>query len=152
IDVNHLDAELGVLEPLAADGALLRPVGTTGRFRISRPEYDHVAVLQAVLDRAVGLRLADAQWIAPMMDRAPVPALPAIGIVMYLGIADGIAEAMQGGEIVADIAPGMMRAVGYRHHAGAIRALKPLNFGRDKIERLVPRNPHIAGLAAIVRI
>ena len=70
------DVELGVLEPLPTRRPLLRAVRPGCRFRVGRPKHDHVAILQAVLDRAVSFRLADAQRISPVMDRAPVPAFP----------------------------------------------------------------------------
>ncbi len=94
IDVDDLDAR--ALEPLAAHRALERAVGARGRFRVGRPEHDHLAVLQAVLDRAVVLALADAQAVAPVMRRAPVPAFPAVGVVVHLGVADRIHEAEVG--------------------------------------------------------
>jgi hypothetical protein len=72
------------------------------------------------------------------MHRAPVPAFPAVGIVVDLGVADRIAEAMQRREVVADVAPGVVRAVGHRHDAGAVTALKALDLGGDEIERLAP--------------
>ena len=100
--------------------------------------------LQAVLDRAVGLRLADAQRIAPVVHRAPVPAFPAVGIVMDLRVADRVAEAEQRREVVADVAPGMVRAVRHRHHAGPIGALESLDLAGDEVERLLPGDAHVA--------
>ena len=95
VDVDHLDAELGVLQPLPAHGAFLGAVGARSRFRVRRPRHDHVAVLQAVLDRAVGFRLADAQRVAPVMHGAPVPAFPGVRIVVYARHADRVGEAEQ---------------------------------------------------------
>src|SRR5262245_35087986 len=43
VDVDDLDAELGVLQPLPAHGALLRAVRAGRRLRVRRPEHDHVA-------------------------------------------------------------------------------------------------------------
>ena len=150
--MDDVDAELGVLEPLPPHGAFLRPVGARGRFRVSRPEHDHVAVLQAVLDRAVGLRLADPQRVAPVMHGAPVPAFPGIRVVVHARHADRIGEAEQRREVVADIAPGMMRAVRERDGARAMLALLPLDLGGDERDRLFPGDAHIAGLAAVLRI
>src|SRR6185312_12942390 len=111
IDMDDFYPELRVLQPLPAHRAFLRAVGAARRFGIGRPEHDHVAILQTVLDRAVGFGLADAQRMAPMMHRAPIPAFPAVGIVMHGGVADGVLEAVERREVVADIAPGMMRAM-----------------------------------------
>src|SRR5208282_3724677 len=152
IDVDDLDAELRVLEPLPAYRALLGAVRTARALRVRGPEHDHLAALEAVLDGAVGLALADAQRVAPVMGRAPVPAFPGIGVVMDLGMADGVAEAIERRQVVADIAPGVMRAMRYRHHARPISAFQLLDLVRDEIERLIPRDSYVAGLAAVLRV
>src|SRR5262245_23308832 len=87
-----------------------------------------------------------------MVHRAPVPAFPAVGIVVDLGVADRVAEAEQRGQVVADIAPGMVRAVRHRHHARAIGALEPLDLAADEVERLVPGDADVTGLAAVLWI
>src|SRR5438445_734542 len=81
--------------PQPPDRSFLSSIGAGGRFRIGGPEHDHVAVLQAVLDRAIGLRLADAQRVAPMVHGAPVPAFPRVGIVVHARHADRVGEAEQ---------------------------------------------------------
>ena len=126
VDVHDLDAELRVLQPLPTHGAFLRAVGARGALRIGRPEHDHVAVLQAVLDGAVGFRLADAQRVAPVVHGAPVPAFPAIGIVVHARHADRIGEAVERRQVVADVAPGVMRAVRGGDRAGPVIALQRL--------------------------
>src|SRR5262249_32874175 len=55
-------------------------------------------------------------------------------------------------EVVADIAPGMVRAVRHRDAAGAVFALLALDLVGDDPDRLVPGDAHIARLAAILRI
>ena len=110
IDMHNLD--VAVLQPLAAHGALERPIGARGRLRIGRPENDHLAILEAVFHGAVAFALADAQGISPMVRGAPIPAFPAVGIVMDLGMAHGVHEAEIGGKVIADIAPGVVGAVG----------------------------------------
>ena len=152
IDVHDLDAELGILQPLPAHGAFLRAIGAARALGIGGPEHDHVAVLQAIFDRAVGLRLADAQRVAPVMHRAPVPAFPAVGIMVDLGVTAGVAEAEQRGEVITDIAPGVMGTVRHRHDAGTVGALEPLDLARDEVERLRPRNAHVARFAAVLGI
>ncbi len=152
VDVDDLDPELGILQPLPAHGAFLRPVGTGGGFGVGGPEHDHVAVLQTVLDRAVGLRLADAQRVAPVMHRAPVPAFPGIRIVVNARETDRVAEAEQRGEVVADIAPGVMRTMRHRDGARAVVALHPFDLAGHEVERLLPGDARITGLAAVLRI
>src|SRR6266571_655140 len=149
IDVHDLYAELRVLQPLPANGPFLRAIRAARALGISGPEHDHVAVLQAVLDCAVGLRLADAKRVSPMVHIAPVPAFPAVGIMMDLRVTDSVAEAEQRGEVVTDIAPGVVRTVRYRHHAGTVGTLEPFDFAGDEIERFLPRDAHITRLATV---
>ena len=66
--------------------------------------------------------------------------------------ADRIGEAEQRREVVADIAPGVMRAVREGDGAGAVFALLPLDLVGDELDRLVPGDAHVAGLAAVLRI
>ena len=66
--------------------------------------------------------------------------------------ADRIGEAEQRREVVADIAPGVMRAVREGDGARAVFALLPLDLVGDELDRLVPGDAHIAGLAAVLRI
>src|SRR4029077_976965 len=63
-----------------------------------------------------------------------------------------VAKAEQGGKIVTDVAPGVMRAVRDGHHAGTIGALEPLDLACDEIERLLPGDAHIAGFAAVAHV
>src|SRR6516164_3415377 len=109
--MDHLDAELWIFQPLPAHGALLRTVRARGAFRVRRPEHDHVTILQAIFDRAVGFRLTDAQRVPPMMNGTPVPTFPGIGIVMNACHPNCVCEAVEGGKIVTDVTPGVMRAV-----------------------------------------
>ena len=66
--------------------------------------------------------------------------------------ADRIGEAEQRREVVTDIAPGMVRAVREGDGAGAVFALLPLDLVGDDLDRLVPGDAHVAGLAAVLRI
>ena len=150
--MDHLDAEILVLEPLAAHGAFLRAVGPGRGFRIGRPEHDHVAILQTIYDGAIGFRLAHAQAMAPVMDRAPVPAFPAIRVVVDLGMADRVLEAVQRAQVIADIAPGMVRPMADRHHAGTVFPLGALDLAGDNADGLVPGNPLIARFAPVLGI
>ena len=71
---------------------------------------------------------------------------------MHARHADRVGEAVERGQIVADIAPGMMRAVRGGDRAGAVIALAALDFAGDEIERLLPGDAHVVRLAAVLRI
>ena len=150
IDVHDLDAEL--LQPLPTHRAFLRAIGTTVGFRIGRPEHHHLAVLQQILDGAVSFTLADAHRVAPVVRGAPVPAFPAVRIMMDGRVTDGIAEAVQSAEVIADMAPGMMRAVRDGHGARAMIVLHAFDLAGDQVERLRPRDADIFRLATVLRI
>ena len=66
--------------------------------------------------------------------------------------ADRVGEAEQRREVVADVAPGVVRAVRDRDAAGAVFGLLPLDLVGDDGDRLVPGDAHVAGLAAVLRI
>ena len=66
--------------------------------------------------------------------------------------ADRVGEAEQRREVIADIAPGVMRAVREGDGARAVFALLPLDLVGDDLDRLVPGDAHVAGLAAVLRI
>src|SRR5262249_40811090 len=87
-----------------------------------------------------------------MMHRAPVPAFPAVGVVMDLRVADRVAETEQRRKVVAATAHRMVRSMRYRHRARAVGPLQSLDLGGNEVERLIPRNTHIAGLAAVLRL
>src|SRR3974390_1644378 len=97
IDMDELDAEF--LRPQAALGALGAGVDTVGRLWIARPEYDHFAFLETVLDQPVAARKAYTHAVAIVMLGAPVPSFPGIRIRMHAGEADEIAEAQHGAQV-----------------------------------------------------
>ncbi len=71
---------------------------------------------------------------------------------MHARHADRVGEAEQRREVVADIAPGVVRAVRDRDGAGAVLALLALDLVGDELDRLLPGDAHVAGLAAVLRI
>jgi hypothetical protein len=150
VDMNDFDAE--PLQPLAPDRALLAGIDAAGRFRIARPEDHHLGVGEQILDSAVALAEAHPHGVAPMVRGAPVPALPAVGVARDRGMADEVREALQRAEIIADIAPAVVRLALESDGARPVRELLALDFIGDDGERLVPRDRHIAGEAAILRI
>ena len=86
------------------------------------------------------------------MRRAPVPAFPAVGVVVHLGHADRVLELAKRGEVVADVAPRVVRRVAARDRAVAVHRLLPRDLGRDDIERFVPADALVTGDAAVLRI
>ena len=151
VDVDHFDAELpGPLAPLG-------PLEAVGRVRVRGPEDDHLGVLEAVLHGAVELRAPEAGTVAPVVHRAPEPALPAVGAVHELGDANEVPEAVEGAQVVPEVAPLVVRAVVHRDRT---RAHRPgtLDLRRDDVGCLVPgdalelRDPAILGVALAVRV
>src|SRR5207247_11300355 len=96
--------------------------------------------------------LAAAQRVDAVMQRAPVPAFPAVGIMVDLRVTPRVAEAEQRGEVITDVAPGVVGTVRHRHDAGTVGALEPLDLASDEVERFRPRDAHVARLAAVLRI
>jgi hypothetical protein len=93
IDVNEFDAEL--LCPQAPLGSLEAHVAAVGALRVARPEHDLFGVLQAVLDGAVVAGPSHPLAVSPVMQRAPVPAFPAVRVRRHAREADQVAEAHQ---------------------------------------------------------
>ncbi len=87
-----------------------------------------------------------------MVRRAPEPALPRIRVVHDGGVADGVGEPHHRRQVVADIAPGVVRAVAERDGALAMLRAHPLDLGRDDVQRLVPRDALVARDAAHVLV
>ena len=150
VDVDHLDPDL--FRPETADRAFQAGIAAGRRLGVGRPEHHQFAILEAVLELSIGLGRAVAHRIAVMVHGAPVPALPAVGIDDHLGRADRIVEPEQRAEVVAEIAPGMVRGMAGEDRAIAVLRLHPPDFGSDDIERLVPGDALVAGNAAILRI
>ncbi len=150
IDVDHLDAD--VLRPQAADRAFEAGIAAGRRLRVGRPEHHQFAILETVLDLPVGLGRAVAHGIAVVVHRAPVPAFPAVGVDDHLGRADRVVEPEQRAEIVAEIAPGVVRGMAGEDRAVAVLRLHPPDLGSDDVERLVPGNALVAGDAAVLRV
>ena len=87
-----------------------------------------------------------------MMGCPPIPAFPAIGVVMDFRMANGIHEAEVGGEVISNIAPGMMRTMRRSDGARPVFALHAFDFTGNNVERFIPGDPLITGNAAVLRI
>ena len=134
--MDHLDAQL--LEPLAPYGPFEGGIGPIGRFRVARPEDDHLAFLEAVLDRAVAFRRAEAHALSPVMHGPPVPSLPAVGVVADRGPADVVEEPEPRAEPVADDAPEMVGAATVEDRPGAVDLFYAPDLVGHDVQRLVP--------------
>ena len=87
-----------------------------------------------------------------MMDSTPVPAFPAVGVMMHPRHADRVDETEIGAEVVPDIAPGMVGAVTVGDGAGPVHALLSVDLLGHQVERFVPADRLIAGNAPVLRI
>src|ERR1035437_2704974 len=72
------------------------------------------------------------------MHGAPVPAFPTVRVEVYARESDGVAEAQQRAQVVADVSPLVMRAVIDGNRAGAVLPLHAQNLAGDKVQGLVP--------------
>ena len=107
VDEDELDAQF--LQPLPAHRAFESAVDATGRLRVARPPHDHFAILDAI-DEPVGLLgIAEPGTVPPHVDRAPMPTVPAVRVVVDHGSPDGVHEAGQQGMSVIHKPPGMVR-------------------------------------------
>ena len=151
IDSDHFHPE--ILEPLPPGRALERGVdAAAGGLGVGRPEHDHLAVLERVLQQVVLLGQAQAVALAPHVRGAPVPALPAIGVVLAVGEAHQVHEAEVGAVPVADVAPHVVRTRRAEDGAGTVLALDPLDLGGHDVERFVPGDGLVAGDTAVLWI
>ncbi len=89
---------------------------------------------------------------APHVGAAPLPALPAVRVVLAVGVTDQVHEAVVGAEAVADVAPQVVRAGGREHARRTDLALDAHDLGGHDVEGLVPADGLVAGLAALVRV
>ncbi len=71
---------------------------------------------------------------------------------MHLGRADRVHEAQLGAQVVADIAPVVVRPVARRDGAGAVFALHPLDLTGDDVQRLVPADAFVAGDTTVLDV
>ncbi len=151
IDSDHSHPE--ILEPLPPGRALERGVdAAAGGLGVGRPEHDHLAVLERVLQQVVLLGQAQAVALAPHVRGAPVPALPGVGVVLAVGEAHQVHEAEVGAVPVADVAPHVVRTRGAEDGAGPVLPFDPFDLGRDDVERVVPGDGLVAGDTAVLRV
>ncbi len=141
------------LEPATADVAFVASVdpGATG-LGVGRPVDDQVGVLERVLQQAVLLGDAQAVAEAPHVHGAPVPAFPAVRVVLGIGVADEVQEAEEGAVAVAHVAPHVVRP-GRGHDPR--RTDLPVDADDllgHQVEGLVPADGLVPGDAAVLDV
>ncbi len=150
IDEHHLHAQF--LEPPAANRRFVRGVDAAVGLRIRGPEYNHLGVLQAVFQQVVLLGIAQPPTEAPHVHATPVPAFPAIRVVVGVSEAREVHEPEIGGMAIANIAPHVVGTGGGEDRSGAVGALDPVDFGDHDICRFIPRNALIPRDATVLDI
>ncbi len=139
IDEHHLDAEL--FHPEAAGRTLERRVDAApARLRVRGPEDDHVGVFQSILQQIVLLGDAEAVTITPHVRAAPVPAFPAIGVVLPIREADQVHEAEIRAVAIAHVAPQMVGPRSGEDRRGADLPFHADHLVADDVQGFVPRD------------
>ncbi len=145
VDEHHLHAQF--LEPVAARGALEGGVDASARaLRVGRPEDDHLRVLERVFQQIVLLGDAQAVAEAPHVHAGPVPAFPAVGVVLSVGEAHQVHEAVVGAGAVTHDTPEMVRPRGSEDGRRPLLALQPDYLLGDDVQGLVPADGLVAGM------
>ena len=151
VDEHHLDPEL--LHPEAPDGALEGGVdAAAGGLGVGRPEDHHLGVLEGIFEQIVLLRNPKAMAVAPHRHSAPVPALPAVGIVGGVSESHEVQEAVVGAVSVADVAPEVVGAFGGEDRTRAVLVPAARDLVGDDVERLVPGDRFVAGDPSVVGV
>ena len=136
VDEDHLHAQF--LEPEPARRTFEGGVAAGGRLRVGRPVDHHLGVLERILQQVVLLRYPQAVAEAPHVHGAPVPAFPAVGVVLAVGHPHEVHETVVRAEAVPDVAPHVVRAGGGEHPRGPQFPLTALDLRGHQIEGLVP--------------
>ena len=151
VDEDHLHAQF--FEPEAADRALEGRIDAAPRaFGVGRPEHDHLRVPERVLEQVVLLGDPQPVAVSPHVHAAPVPALPAVGVVGGLHQTHQVRETLIGAVAVADVPPEMVGAAGGEHGAGPVGALDPVDLAADDVEGFIPADRFIARFAALLAV
>ncbi len=151
VDEDHLHAQL--LEPVAASRALEGGVdASAGALRVGRPEDEHLGVLQRVLEEVVLLGDAEAVAEAPHVHAAPVPAFPAVGVVLPVGEAHQVHEAVVGAGAVPVDPPQVVRARRREHRRRPPLPLEADHLAGDDVQGLVPADGLVAGHPAVLGV
>ena len=150
VDEDLLDAAL--LEPQPPGGRLVAAVDAVRGVGVVAPVDHQLGVSQRVLEQVVVLRVAEPPPEAVGVGRAPVPAFPAVRVVQDVGEPDEVEEPRPGRGPVAEVAPVVVRRGPGRDRLGPVLGADALHLAGDQLERLVPADPLVAGLAAVLRV
>ena len=101
-----------LFKPLSSNRALHSSVGPACGIRISRPKYNHFCIFQTILNPPIGFTLSHSQRLTPVMNCPPVPAFPAIGIMVHSCHSYGINKTKICTQIIANISPRMVGSMG----------------------------------------
>jgi hypothetical protein len=127
IDEDLLDP--GLLEPDAPDRRFLPGIQAARRVGIRAPVDDELRMFQSVFEQVVLLGHAEPPEKPVGVRRAPVPPLPAVGVVIDQGEAQQMHEPEIDAEMIAQIAPVVMRRARPGDRGLAVSLLDPLDFG-----------------------
>ena len=130
----------------------MRRVDAGVGLRVGRPEHDHLGVLQRVLEQVVLLGVAEAPAEAPHVHAAPVPAFPAVRVMVGVGEAHHVHEAEVGAVAIAHVAPHVVGAGAGEDRRGAGLALHAVDLADHDVGGLVPGDGLVAGDAAVLDV
>ena len=111
-----------------------------------------LGVSQRVLEQVVVLGVAEPPPEAVGVRRAPVPAFPAVGVVQDVGEPDEVEEPGPGRGPVPEVAPVVVRGGSGRDRLRPVVGADALHLAGDEVQRLVPADPLVAGLAPVLRV
>ena len=127
-------------------------VDPAGRFRIARPEDDHLSVFQTVFHGAVGLAAAIVSAISPVVRRTPIPAFPTVRVMHHHRGADRVEESNARAEPITQRPPGVVRSAAVHDRSRPVLALHALNLAGNHVQRLIPGDTFISRDTAVLRI
>ncbi len=116
------------------------------------PEDDHLGVLEHVGERIEGLRHAEPPVEAVAVGGAPVPALPAVGVVENGRVAEQVHEAQEGSHLVAHDAPVVVRGGEATDRRGTVSVFHARDLAGDERQGLIPGDALIGRAAAVLGV
>jgi hypothetical protein len=150
VDEHHLDAQF--LQPLTAHGGLVGRVDAAVGLGVRRPEDDHLRVLQAILEQVVLLGVAQAPAETPHVHATPVPAFPAVRVVVCVGDPHHVHEAEVRAVPVAHVAPHVVRTGRSQDGGWPCLVLDAIDLGDQHVDGLIPGDPLVSGFAAVLDV
>ena len=130
------------------DEVLLAGVHVRGAVGVHRPEDDLFGVLERVLQKFGLLAMPETPPVAPGVGRAPVPALPAVGVVEAHAVAQDVEEAPQRAQLVVEEAPVVVRGGHGRDGRRSVGLTDARDLTGDQVQGLVPGDALVFVLTA----